>query len=331
MGRHGDGPDGGVQDVEEGAPGEVLLEEREGKVSEATQCPATTGTADVGFTRCELTAGHKGPHMMDRGEGVPALSWGDGSDAPPVAEAPPVEAGEGPYIAASGLSTERLGAVLANDTETYPDAGVVVVPEAFEELQNRSGHGDEEARSILERWQPAQTQTDSVPSIAEAALRAAERATAATRDVTQDDAAMIDGPFEGELEVPLVRAKVRYENGEFVGQLLDFEPETGAVGDSLPELFEGLIAAVRESLKVIPSLDEVTDGWQLFLTYDVWGGRSQVDSGREESVVVLTDGSIDDAVIVAARRIAARLEQNGERFEEFQCESATRLGEVYVG
>jgi hypothetical protein len=302
MGRHGDGPDGGVQDVE-GAPGEVLLEEREGTVSEATQCPATTGTADVGFTRCELTAGHKGPHMMDRGEGVPALSWGDGSDAPPAAEAPPVEAGEGPSIP-----------VLAHDTETYADAGSVVVPDA-----------------LLERWQPAQTKADSVPSIAEAALRAAERATAATRDVTQDDAAMIDGPFEGELEVPLMRAKVRYENGEFVGQLLDVVPETGAVADSLPELFEALIAAMRESLRVVPTIDEVTDGWQLFLTYDVWGGRSQVDSGREESAVVLTDGSIDDAVIVAARRIAARLEQNGERFEEFQCESATRLGEVYVG
>lgn len=66
---------------------------------------------------------------------VPAGS-GDGSGERPD---PPVDS----------LSTEQLAAVVDNDTETFPDAGKVVVPAAIDELRSRAKEGDDAAARAL--------------------------------------------------------------------------------------------------------------------------------------------------------------------------------------
>lgn len=58
------------------------------------------------------------------------------------------DASSGPPV--DSLSTEQLVAVIDNDTQTFEDAGKVIVPAALDELRSRAREGDKSAHKALE-------------------------------------------------------------------------------------------------------------------------------------------------------------------------------------
>lgn len=130
--------------------------------------------------------------------------------------------------------------------------------------------------------------------------------------------------------VPFISARMNHTGRRLQAQLHE-RPEIIVEADSVPELHDALWDALTANLAARTDATPDTRGWHVRFTYEVWSGRSQIEQGLEGQIIVLSDGSIDQAVAAIVPHLDSQVGARAQRAENVQATWVRRLGEVIVG
>jgi hypothetical protein len=301
--------------------------------------------------RCELGAGHDrgakaSPHMVDQGDGVPPLTWTDENPSEigePLADAAKRTADAVAERVADQISGRDASAGF--EVQDRPDGPVVFgTLERLHALVFQAAGAA--TRPFMEDHPDYVFPSERVSAGVGAVLTdfGIPEIAAYPRDASPVDVASglielppgFNPPEAPQLDAganavtfPFITVRVNDTGRTLQGQLVE-RPEIVTAADTIPELQDALWGALQAWAAAQVDVGYETAGWHVRYTFDVWSGQSQIDS-REGQMIVLTDGTIDQAVDA----VRAHLEQNAgggpERAENVEATWVRRLGPVIVG
>jgi hypothetical protein len=303
------------------------------------RCPI--GDPERPAAQCELTAGHDEgpkatPHMIDRGEGVPPLTWWDSSVAAPVDEAAtPEEA----WDKSTAVDPKAWEEAKMFDPTVEPPPGKVFTTSSPAVTAPGDPVGDSRSPSAVafEYLEPYLDESGDITKdalrghVQEAVALALQRAGQMRPlehmvNPPEAPAALLEAGHDA-VVVPFISARMNNTGRRLQAQLVE-RPEIVVAADSIPELHDALWDALQGLLAF--GMLEGRAAWRIEYEYDLWSGRSQVEQTVTGLFVVLGDGSIDRALEAIAARLDGDVGERAQRERACDVRAAVGRGDLRV-